>query len=245
MQGDVAMRVIADHLRAPSRSQSPTDSCRRTSRPAMSSAASCAVPCATAIPTSDSPSRLCPPVPGLVGQMGGQFPELKASRVDREGHRGGGGFVPAHAGYGHQLLDGVIARTKSEGRKAISAPTPSSCTIRSDSRSTLRSSSPASRAWKSTSMPSTRSCRLRRSVRATPRPSTRRLGRALPLRESVFTGYDTLTDEVRIARYRRVTSQGQDFLPAGLRPHAVLRQFGRSDRRHQAPSRAPTSVSRW
>ena len=31
----------------------------------------------------------------------------------------------------------------------------------------------------------------------------------LPIRESVFTGYDTLTDEVRIARYRRVVSKGR------------------------------------
>ena len=31
----------------------------------------------------------------------------------------------------------------------------------------------------------------------------------MPLKESVFTGYDTLTDTVHIARYRRVTSKGR------------------------------------
>ena len=30
-----------------------------------------------------------------------------------------------------------------------------------------------------------------------------------PIRESVFTGYDTLTERVKIARYRRVTSKGK------------------------------------
>ena len=31
----------------------------------------------------------------------------------------------------------------------------------------------------------------------------------IPIKESVFTGYDTLTEKVRIARYRRVTSKGK------------------------------------
>ena len=53
---DVAMRVCADHLRA-ELSLSPTDSCRLTPRPDTSSAASCAVPYATHIPSSDRRKR--------------------------------------------------------------------------------------------------------------------------------------------------------------------------------------------
>ena len=60
----------------------------------------------------------------------------------------------------------------------------------------------------------------------------------LPIAESRFVGYDTLESDVRISRYRRVTAKNKTYFPAGFRPDAFLRQFGRADRRPRDTSRA-------
>ena len=58
---------------------------------------------------------------GLVDQMGGQFPELKAQQtlIEKVIEEEESSFLRTLA-TGINLLDGVIARTKSEGKELIS-----------------------------------------------------------------------------------------------------------------------------
>ena len=89
---------------------------------------------------------LCRLVPGLVAQMGGQFPELKAQQglIEKVIEEEEASFLRTLA-TGINLLDGVIARTKSEVDfqptydNARKEPTRSCSTIPTDSPSTSRS----------------------------------------------------------------------------------------------------------
>ena len=154
---------------------------------------------------------LCRLVAGLVEQMGGQFPELKAQQtlIEKVIEEEESSFLRTLA-TGINLLDGVIERTKREGRGLISGrdafelydtfgfPIDLTELIAREQGVgvDLAAFEEELQAQKERS----------RNAAAV---STDDWVELLPIRESVFTGYDTLTDEVRIARYRRVVSKGR------------------------------------
>ncbi len=208
---DVAMRVIADHLRAIAFSiadgQLPSNVkagyvIRRILRRAVRYGYTY---------LGFTEPTLCRLVAGLVEQMGGQFPELRAQQglIERVIGEEEASFLRTLA-TGINLLDGVIARTKTEGKKAISGadafelydtfgfPIDLTELIAREQGVgvDLEAFDKELQAQKERS----------RNAAAVDTDDWVEL---FPLRESVFTGYDTLTDEVRIARYRRVTSKGR------------------------------------
>ena len=208
---DIAMRVIADHLRAIAFSiadgQLPSNVkagyvIRRILRRAVRYGYTY---------LGFTEPTLCRLVAGLVAQMGGQFPELKAQQalIEKVIEEEEASFLRTLA-TGINLLDGVIARTKSEGKKLISGaeafelydtfgfPIDLTELIAREQGVgvDLEAFDKELQAQKERS----------RNAAAVDTDDWVEL---FPLRESVFTGYDTLTDEVRIARYRRVTSKGR------------------------------------
>ncbi len=117
---DVAMRVIADHLRAISFSiadgQLPSNVkagyvIRRILRRAVR----------YGYTYLGLPSPLCRLVPGLVDQMGGQFPELKAQQglIEKVIEEEESSFLRTLA-TGINLLDGVMAEVRKSGGERIS-----------------------------------------------------------------------------------------------------------------------------
>ncbi len=154
---------------------------------------------------------LCKLVAGLVAQMGGQFPELKAQQalIEKVIEEEEASFLRTLA-TGINLLDGVIARTKSEGGEAISGrdafelydtfgfPIDLTELIAREQGVgvDLEAFERELQAQKERS----------RNAAAVDTDDWVEL---FPLKESLFTGYDTLTEQVRIARYRRVTSKGK------------------------------------
>ena len=118
---DVAMRVIADHLRAIAFSiadgQLPSNVkagyvIRRILRRAVRYGYTY---------LGFTEPTICRLVPGLVEQMGGQFPELKAQQalIEKVIEEEEASFLRTLA-TGISLLDGVVEKTKKEGRKLIS-----------------------------------------------------------------------------------------------------------------------------
>ena len=210
-KADVAMRVIADHLRAIAFSiadgQLPSNVkagyvIRRILRRAVRYGYTY---------LGFTEPTLCRLVAGLVEQMGGQFPELKAQQtlIEKVIEEEESSFLRTLA-TGINLLDGVIERTKREGRGLISGrdafelydtfgfPIDLTELIAREQGVgvDLAAFEEELQAQKARS----------RNAAAV---STDDWVELLPIRESVFTGYDTLTDEARIARYRRVVSKGR------------------------------------
>ncbi len=208
---DVAMRVIADHLRAISFSiadgQLPSNVkagyvIRRILRRAVRYGYTY---------LGFTEPTLCRLVAGLVEQMGGQFPELRAQQglIERVIEEEEASFLRTLA-TGITLLDGVIARTKSEGGRAISGkdafvlydtfgfPIDLTELIAREQGVDvdLASFEQELQAQKERS----------RNAAAV---ATDDWVELIPVKESLFTGYDTLVDTVRIARYRRVTSKNK------------------------------------
>ncbi len=208
---DVAMRVIADHLRAIAFSiadgQLPSNVkagyvIRRILRRAVRYGYTY---------LGFNEPTLCKLVAGLVAQMGGQFPELKAQQalIEKVIEEEEASFLRTLA-TGINLLDGVIARTKSEGGEAISGrdafelydtfgfPIDLTELIAREQGVgvDLEAFERELQAQKERS----------RNAAAVDTDDWVEL---FPLKESLFTGYDTLTEQVRIARYRRVTSKGK------------------------------------
>ncbi|MDE6046882.1 MAG: alanine--tRNA ligase, partial [Alistipes sp.] len=154
---------------------------------------------------------LCRLVAGLVAQMGGQFPELKAQQalIEKVIEEEEASFLRTLA-TGINLLDGVIARTKSEGKKLI--PGAEAFELYDTFGFPIDLTELIAREQgvgvdlaafdKELQAQKARS----RNAAAVDTDDWVEL---FPLRESLFTGYDTLVDEVRIARYRRVTSKGR------------------------------------
>ena len=210
-QCDVAMRVMADHLRAIAFSiadgQLPSNVkagyvIRRILRRAVRYGYTY---------LGFTEPTLCKLVAGLVEQMGGQFPELKAQQalIEKVIEEEESSFLRTLA-TGINLLDGVIARVKAEGISRISGkdafvlydtfgfPIDLTELIAREQgvEVDLEDFDKELQAQKARS----------RNAAAVDTDDWVEL---FPLKESIFTGYDTLVEQVRIARYRRVTSKGR------------------------------------
>ncbi|WP_303273255.1 alanine--tRNA ligase [uncultured Alistipes sp.] len=210
-QCDVAMRVMADHLRAIAFSiadgQLPSNVkagyvIRRILRRAVRYGYTY---------LGFTEPTLCKLVAGLVEQMGGQFPELKAQQalIEKVIEEEESSFLRTLA-TGINLLDGVIARVKAEGTSRISGkdafvlydtfgfPIDLTELIAREQgvEVDLEDFDKELQAQKARS----------RNAAAVDTDDWVEL---FPLKESIFTGYDTLVEQVRIARYRRVTSKGR------------------------------------
>ncbi|WP_300798980.1 alanine--tRNA ligase [uncultured Alistipes sp.] len=208
---DVAMRVIADHLRAIAFSiadgQLPSNVkagyvIRRILRRAVRYGYTY---------LGFTEPTLCKLVAGLVEQMGSQFPELKAQQalIEKVIEEEEASFLRTLA-TGINLLDGVIERTRREGKALISGkdafelydtfgfPIDLTELIAREQGVgvDLEAFEKELQAQKERS----------RNAAAVDTDDWVEL---MPLKESVFTGYDTLTDTVHIARYRRVKSKGR------------------------------------
>ena len=210
-KSDIAMRVIADHLRAIAFSiadgQLPSNVkagyvIRRILRRAVRYGYTY---------LGFTEPTICRLVPGLVEQMGDQFPELKAQQtlIMKVIEEEEAAFLRTLA-TGINLLDGVIARTKKEGANRISGkdafvlydtfgfPIDLTELIAREQgvEVDLDAFEQELQAQKERS----------RNAAAVDTDDWVEL---FPIKESIFTGYDTLTEQVRIARYRRVTSKGK------------------------------------
>ncbi len=210
-KADVAMRVIADHLRAIAFSiadgQLPSNVkagyvIRRILRRAVRYGYTY---------LGFTEPTLCKLVAGLVEQMGGQFPELKAQQglIEKVIEEEEAAFLRTLA-TGINLLDGVIAETKQAGKKEI--PGAKAFELYDTFGFPIDLTELIAReqgvgvdlaAFEKELQAQKQRSRNAAAV------DTDDWVELFPLAESVFTGYDTLTEEVRIARYRRVTSKGK------------------------------------
>ena len=208
---DVAMRVIADHLRAIAFSiadgQLPSNVkagyvIRRILRRAVRYGYTY---------LGFTEPTICKLVAGLVEQMGGQFPELKAQQalIEKVIEEEETSFLRTLA-TGINLLDGVIERTRREGKALISGKDafvlydtfgfPIDLTELIAREQGVGVDLEAFEKELQTQKERSRNAAA---------VDTDDWVELMPLKESVFTGYDTLTDTVHIARYRRVTSKGR------------------------------------
>jgi len=210
---DVAMRVIADHLRAISFSiadgQLPSNVkagyvIRRILRRAVRYGYTY---------LGFNEPFMCRLVAGLVEQMGDQFPELKAQQtlIERVMEEEETAFLRTLA-TGINLLDGVIAQTRQAGSGKISGkdafvlydtfgfPIDLTELIAREQgvEVDLEGFEKELQAQKERS----------RNAAAVDTDDWVEL---IPLKQSEFVGYDTLTEQVHIARYRKVTSKGKSF----------------------------------
>ena len=210
-KADVAMRVIADHLRAIAFSiadgQLPSNVkagyvIRRILRRAVRYGYTY---------LGFTEPTLCRLVPGLVGQMGGQFPELKAQQglIEKVIEEEESSFLRTLA-TGINLLDGVISRTKGEGKELISGKDAFELydTFGFPIDLTELIAREQGVGVDLAAFEKELQAQKERSRNAAA-VDTDDWVELFPIRESIFTGYDTLTEKVRIARYRRVTSKGK------------------------------------
>ena len=208
---DVAMRVIADHLRAIAFSiadgQLPSNVkagyvIRRILRRAVRYGYTY---------LGFTEPTICRLVPGLVEQMGGQFPELKAQQalIEKVIEEEEASFLRTLA-TGISLLDGVVEKTKKEGRKLISGKDAFELydTFGFPIDLTELIAREQGVGVDLAAFETELQAQKERSRNAAA-VDTDDWVELFPIRESVFTGYDTLTERVKIARYRRVTSKGK------------------------------------
>ena len=169
------------------------------------------------------------------GADGGAVPRTEGPAVaDRKGDRGGGGFVPAYAGHGHQPAGRRDRKDQGRGPGADFGQGRLR-TLRYLRLPDRPDGADRPRAGRR------RGPRGLRDRTAGPEGAFaqrrgrryRRLGGAVPHQGESLHGvrYADRAGPDRPLPPRDL--QRQDLLPAGLRPHAVLRQFGRSDRRHR------------
>ncbi len=210
-KSDVAMRVIADHLRAISFSiadgQLPSNVkagyvIRRILRRAVRYGYTY---------LGFNEPFICRLVAGLVEQMGGQFPELKAQQhlIERVIEEEESAFLRTLA-TGINLLDGVMAQTKAAAEKRIAGkeafvlydtfgfPIDLTELIAREQglEVDLEGFEKELQAQKERS-------------RNAAQVDTDDWVELFPLKQSEFVGYDKLTDTIRIARYRKVTSKNK------------------------------------
>ena len=208
---DVAMRVIADHLRAIAFSiadgQLPSNVkagyvIRRILRRAVRYGYTY---------LGFTEPTICKLVAGLVEQMGGQFPELKAQQalIEKVIEEEEASFLRTLA-TGISLLDGVVEKTKKEGRELISGKDAFELydTFGFPIDLTELIAREQGVGVDLAAFETELQAQKERSRNAAA-VDTDDWVELFPIRESVFTGYDTLTEKVRIARYRRVTSKGK------------------------------------
>lgn len=224
-KSDVAMRVMADHLRAIAFSiadgQLPSNVkagyvIRRILRRAVRYGYTY---------LGFTEPTLCKLVAGLVEQMGGQFPELKAQQtlIEKVIEEEEASFLRTLA-TGINLLDGVIERTKKEGKEAYFGQ---GClrTLRY-----VRIPDRPDRTHRPRAGRGRGSSRLRAGTRgpegAFAQRRCCRYGRLGGTHSHQGEYFHRLRDPHRTGAHCALPSrdlQGQDDLPAGLRPHAVLR----------------------
>ena len=208
---DIAMRVVADHLRAVAFSiadgQLPGNAkagyvIRRILRRAVRYGYTY---------LGFTEPTICRLVPGLVEQMGGQFPELKAQQalIEKVIEEEEASFLRTLA-TGISLLDGVVEKTKKEGRKLISGKDAFELydTFGFPIDLTELIAREQGVGVDLAAFETELQAQKERSRNAAA-VDTDDWVELFPIRESVFTGYDTLTERVKIARYRRVTSKGK------------------------------------
>ena len=210
---DVAMRVIADHLRAIAFSiadgQLPSNVkagyvIRRILRRAVRYGYTY---------LGFNEPFICWLVAGLVEQMGNQFPELRAQQalIEKVISEEESSFLRTLA-TGINLLDDVIRRAKAEGKSQISGRDafllydtygfPIDLTELIAREQGVEVDLP--------SFEKELQAQKERSRNAAA-VATDDWVEVVAIDESKFTGYDTLVDEVRIARYRRVTTKGKSY----------------------------------
>ncbi len=210
-KADVAMRVVADHLRAIAFSiadgQLPSNVkagyvIRRILRRAVRYGYTY---------LGFNEPFICRLVAGLVEQMGNQFPELRAQQtlIEKVIEEEEASFLRTLA-TGISLLDGVIARTKREGGNLISGRDAfvlyDTYGFPIDLTELIAREQGAEVDLKAFEQELQAQKERSRHAAAVDTDDWVEL---VPIRESLFTGYDTLTEEIRIARYRRVVSKNR------------------------------------
>ncbi len=210
---DIAMRVIADHLRAISFSiadgQLPSNVkagyvIRRILRRAVRYGYTY---------LGFREPFICNLVPVLVGQMGEQFPELKAQQplivkvIEEEENS----FLRTLLS-GINMLDSVIARLRSSGGDTISG---SDAFLLYDTYGfpiDLTELIAREQGVKVDLEGFERELKIQKErSRNASAIETDDWVEVMPVTESLFVGYDTLTCPVRIARYRRVTAKNKSY----------------------------------
>lgn len=210
---DVAMRVVADHLRAIAFSiadgQLPSNVkagyvIRRILRRA--------VRYGYTYLGFDEPF-ICRLVDGLVAQMGGAVPRTgRPAGTDRKSDRGGGKRVPEDAFDGISLLEGVMSKARSAGSDAIGGSDafllydtygfPIDLTELIASEGGMKVDTDAF---------AVELQRQKERSRNAAAVDTDDWVELLPIAESRFVGYDTLESDVRISRYRRVKAKNKTY----------------------------------
>lgn len=210
---DVAMRVVADHLRAIAFSiadgQLPSNVkagyvIRRILRRAVRYGYTY---------LGFTEPFMCWLVAGLVEQMGGQFPELKAQQtlIEKVIAEEEASFLRTLA-TGINLLDDVIRRAKSAGTDTIGGKDAfvlyDTYGFPIDLTELIAREQDMSVDLEGFEKELKQQKERSRNAAAV---ATDDWVELFPVEQSMFTGYDTLTDRVRISRYRRVSTKNRVY----------------------------------
>ena len=210
---DVAMRVIADHLRAIAFSiadgQLPSNVkagyvIRRILRRAVRYGYTY---------LGFTEPFICRLVDGLAQQMGSQFPELVAQKtlIEKVIAEEEGAFLRTLS-TGITLLDNVMKKSAADGSKTISGKDAfllyDTYGFPIDLTELIAREQGMGVDLDAFAVELEAQKQRSRNAAAVDTDDWVEL---IPLKESRFTGYDTLSDTVRIARYRKVTSKGKTY----------------------------------